>query len=67
MSIDQLIRNIKHLFILKKSVELESSSYDDSEVERTELESELESGSGIIIILWRSLIAQPRIINWLAK
>ena len=67
MSIDQLIRNIKHLFILKKSVELESSSYDDSEVERTELESGLESGSGIIIILWRSFIAQPRIINWLAK
>ena len=69
MSIDQLIRNIKHLFILKKSVELESSSYDDSEVERTELESGSESGSsGLgIIILWRSLIAQPRIINWLAK
>jgi len=63
MSIDQLIRNIKHLFILKKSVELESSSYDDSEVERMELESESESGSGIIIILWRSLIAQPQLIS----
>ena len=53
ISIDQLIRNIKHLFIFKKSVELESSSYDDSEVERTELESGSESGSsgsGIIIL-----------------
>jgi hypothetical protein len=33
-------------------VELESSSYDDSEVERTELESGSESGSGIIITVY---------------
>ena len=33
-------------------MELESSLYDDSEVERTELESGSESGLGIIITIY---------------